>query len=836
MSLLKTILYLLMVATLAIPSYSQAPLPALDTFAPGQHTGDSYALALKAHYKAALKAKDTRAAQAMLPHIQALKAYTFADSFELRKAYARYAYLANHVLQDPNICMDYYTRAHHLLHTAADKAKNWVMYVENPLGIQYIIQGDCQKAEYFLKLAMQEQERRSNMDQSARIASNLSIAWITNQEYEKAINLSNLALDYCSETNDQGRFHHHSVLATAHSMLGNHQIARAHIIHCDSINQAGQLGHDLMVNIQWRNYYSEIDSLDNALRKAKEIITLHHNSKRRNQAKDYRYLASIYNNDGQPRLARQALDSALHILNNGPLHLSGVAEAMYPENNWSETLETYGDTYRNTNQDSALYCYQLALDAWDLAVQNTSLEDSKLNNAGNNRHLINKVLEVYSTKGKIENWQKVRRYFAESKNQLLSHKNQILTHLQNTDQRAYENYLQNEAEIRYIQANYEIEDTEQFAQLMTLAKANHDIEATYQSTVPYFEGLFLDYVFTNDALLVLDNFNGYRITSLPRYDELESLLSDFEAQIVEVTEVAQLNQLASQLYEILLQPLAPLPAEFSVFTDGPLDRLPFDVLQHDGQYIIENHIIAYRLSHYAATPSKEAATSIYAIAPNYGAATSDQVYTRSDIYPLRFSQKEVKDISDLFASKAVKSDLDLANIKDGLTKYDVLHFAGHARPHMQYGCLIGGEEIANKAILGSEIAGIHSAAQLVVLSACETGVGRESKGEGSMSLARAFVQGGSQSVVNSLWTVNDQTTARIMNNFYHHYISDGDATEALRQAKLDYLAHADDHGQHPYYWSGFAAIESTSDPSKTWLPYLLISILALLLLMKTKTK
>ena len=80
--------------------------------------------------------------------------------------------------------------------------------------------------------------------------------------------------------------------------------------------------------------------------------------------------------------------------------------------------------------------------------------------------------------------------------------------------------------------------------------------------------------------------------------------------------------------------------------------------------------------------------------------------------------------------------------------------------------------------------------ELVVLSACETGLGRVAGGEGVMGLQRAFHMAGARSVVASLWRVDDAATLELMESFYRHLWSDGlPKVEALRRAQLDVLAH-----------------------------------------------
>lgn len=98
-------------------------------------------------------------------------------------------------------------------------------------------------------------------------------------------------------------------------------------------------------------------------------------------------------------------------------------------------------------------------------------------------------------------------------------------------------------------------------------------------------------------------------------------------------------------------------------------------------------------------------------------------------------------------------------------------------------------------------------ADLVVLSACQTGVGKEVAGEGLIGMTRAFLYAGAASVVVSLWQVDDESTSDLMVSFYRQLELTGDKSEALRRAKLELI----DRSPYfqPYYWAPFILIGQT---------------------------
>jgi CHAT domain-containing protein len=103
----------------------------------------------------------------------------------------------------------------------------------------------------------------------------------------------------------------------------------------------------------------------------------------------------------------------------------------------------------------------------------------------------------------------------------------------------------------------------------------------------------------------------------------------------------------------------------------------------------------------------------------------------------------------------------------------------------------------------SEIAGLDMRADLVVLSACQTALGRQVAGEGLLSLTRAFLHAGAASVIASLWRVDDEATAALLTHFYRTLFRTPSLAPAaaLRQAQL--AIGRDSRWRSPFYWASF---------------------------------
>jgi CHAT domain-containing protein len=141
-----------------------------------------------------------------------------------------------------------------------------------------------------------------------------------------------------------------------------------------------------------------------------------------------------------------------------------------------------------------------------------------------------------------------------------------------------------------------------------------------------------------------------------------------------------------------------------------------------------------------------------------------------------------------------------------------IHFATHGfiderSPHFSGLVLTLDDDPKEDGLLQVfEIFNLKLNADLVVLSACETGLGKEVRGEGLIGLTRAFLYTGTPSVVVSLWQVMDRSTARLMVQFYEQLDLAGDKAEALRRAKQRMIQYKDGFYAHPYYWAPFILV------------------------------
>ena len=194
---------------------------------------------------------------------------------------------------------------------------------------------------------------------------------------------------------------------------------------------------------------------------------------------------------------------------------------------------------------------------------------------------------------------------------------------------------------------------------------------------------------------------------------------------------------------------------------------------------------------------------------------NDENIKRTGFGPLENSGKEIEFVSNLTKGEAYFGSKGTEHIlKTKANKFKIIHLATHGlMGDNNIGYLAFNNQndtLENGMLFLSEIYGLDLNNNMTVLSACDSGKGMFQKGEGSLSLARAFLLAGSRSVVNTLWKVNDESTQEIMINFYKQLANGIEKDKALQIAKLNYLEKNKHVRSHPYFWSGIIIIGDKS--------------------------
>jgi CHAT domain-containing protein len=300
---------------------------------------------------------------------------------------------------------------------------------------------------------------------------------------------------------------------------------------------------------------------------------------------------------------------------------------------------------------------------------------------------------------------------------------------------------------------------------------------------------------------------------------------------------------AKELFSLLLQPVIgdesrTRATRLIIVPDGKLHLVPFDALvDENGKYVLESHIVTYapsatvlhllRQSHSTdklAMSFLGVGDVIYprraVVTANASGKTITKQNTPADFFDLEGvafpelpgSRQEVVSVAGLMTGEKrvlLGKDATEAEFKAlQLANFRLIHLAVHG---------LGNSEFPDRAalVLGSspnagqdgllqvrEIRDLPLRADLVTLSACDTGNGKLLGEEGIASLERAFLLAGAKSVIASLWTADDTYTIALMNRLYEHLTAGLDKGTALRQAKLDLLQQFGEQAL-PLYWAGF---------------------------------
>ncbi|HEX9368518.1 MAG TPA: CHAT domain-containing protein [Vicinamibacterales bacterium] len=328
---------------------------------------------------------------------------------------------------------------------------------------------------------------------------------------------------------------------------------------------------------------------------------------------------------------------------------------------------------------------------------------------------------------------------------------------------------------------------------------------------------------TSNAWIV--HAKGTQVVTLPAQATIETAVRAYLKSVGGAGEPDS----AATLYRLLLQDAHVPPGvdTLAVIPHGILFDLPLEALRGpDGVRVIERYDIQYApsASSFALLASRGAGArrtpSVLAVGNplvtgSKGAPTRDVgVEHLSLLRPLPFTGTELRAIAEVYgpaarilegagATERALRDADLSALT-------ILHFATHglideSHPERS-GLVLTALPPADDGVLQvREVYGLRLHEALVTLSACETALGTNVRGEGMIGLSRAFFYAGADLVVASLWNVNDRSTATLMTRFYEGLGRGEPAAAALRHAKLTFLQ-GPQKMRDPYYWAPFIAI------------------------------
>lgn len=250
-------------------------------------------------------------------------------------------------------------------------------------------------------------------------------------------------------------------------------------------------------------------------------------------------------------------------------------------------------------------------------------------------------------------------------------------------------------------------------------------------------------------------------------------------------------EILAQMGQKLLGPIWSKIVDASalvIIPHGPLHALPFQSLRMNGQFLIETHAISYApsasvLKFCWEKPARPAGKPLLVGVPDERITNVTQ---------------EIQNLSGLFKEPEILfgEQATMERFNHSASSCGVLHLAAHGlfRPEAP---LLSSIRLADQWLAVQDIYNLELNASLVTLSACETGLGHDAGGDDLVGLVRGFLYAGAQSLIVSLWTVDDESMTRIVTDFYANWLAGNSKSQALRQAQLNALKEY----EHPYYWS-----------------------------------
>lgn len=353
-----------------------------------------------------------------------------------------------------------------------------------------------------------------------------------------------------------------------------------------------------------------------------------------------------------------------------------------------------------------------------------------------------------------------------------------------------------------------------------------------QESVPDEESVILEYFLgDSSSFLWVISEEEHELFILPGRNELKNNIETIRFSLTkpDASNLPFFTRSAQMLYKQLLEQAVPYiekGKKLVIIPDGELYYLPFEVLLTKAPkrgkssdpttlpYLVKKHPLSYG---HSATILMNMSTGIQAeggMQPRllaFGDPEFSSQYKR-----LEYSAGEVESISSFFepsgADVFVQNEASEKRIKNTpMDQYSHIHFATHGTvdeviPDFSSLVLAMDPDRNEDGLLQAwEIMDLELNADLVVLSACQSGLGKMVRGEGMVGLTRAFMYAGTPTVLVSLWNVADISTAGLMEKFYENLIKkELTKTDALRRAQLSMIK--DEQFAHPFYWAPFVLI------------------------------
>lgn len=337
-------------------------------------------------------------------------------------------------------------------------------------------------------------------------------------------------------------------------------------------------------------------------------------------------------------------------------------------------------------------------------------------------------------------------------------------------------------------------------ELSSLVTVNAAKASTIQALLPADETL-IEYFYSGEDLYAFvvtrDSLSAARLD----VRKLDSDVAGFR-QAIQEPGSNRWKEPARRLYARLIAPIKEKlrTLKLLVIPHGILHYLPFNALHDGNQFLVENYSIrllpaATVLEFLKAKPADKPGMLLAFGNPDLGDKRFD----------LAFAQREAEDVAKTMRNSRVlmRREATKTAFRKYSSDFQILHVASHgdfdAEKPLTSSLLLAPDGPDDGRLTVSDLYSMRVDADLVTLSACETGLGKVANGDDVVGLTRGFLYAGTRTIVASLWQVDDRATNELMTAFYQSLSKGVDKRQALRSAQTDFLRRQ----PHPFFWAAF---------------------------------
>lgn len=761
-----------------------------------------------------------------------------------------------------------YEQAYSIYKTNGNIDFDIIEFCLKPLANNYTRLGEINRAEDILKILIQKAQQVGNIGHVSSGYLNLASVYRTKGNYHKAIEYLKLGLKLENSPGRKSAFY--SDLAINYMFLDEVDLT------FENIKKSNKLNSGLINSILVRNLISEanwllkkgefekaLDKFYKSIEKARLVFGEHN----REVAKIYNQVAVVYRQKKMFEMALEAYQKSLTTLlikfKAASLLENPNESYFYPENTLKEALDGRGDVFVLINNfNNALENYKLAFIVDKELRGSYVAQNSKIVQQQESRIRSEKCIEicyVMFNETNDVNWIERGFQFAEHsksivlldakkegffkskikndslfliENSLLLKKSnlnnnilleelkgekasiKLLSKFISERDNIFNNIqlTRNEIAKKYPQLNVQNDS------LISLKKLKKEVLKNDTSLIEFFDGQNNIYIFS------INNRLSIQVKKIIKDDVFQNQITDFlelfskDSGVEIQNNIDNYTFLAHELYVKLFT--THLNSKVIIVPDGIFSFMPFDALLSEKTkirnfgklpYLIKTNNISYAYSAAIQIEQTKLERSTQSGFLGFFPVFKEN---HRKLAALNYTLEEARSIKEIRKGKFLLREKASKSQFQNLAKDNaIVHLSTHAAA----GDYLNPPSIEfyDKSLYLPEIYGYNLNNDLLVLSACETGIGTLRKGEGLMSLARGFSFAGVKNLIVSLWKVNDKSTSLLMSSFYENLKVLGDKSLSLHKSKLDYLNNnsISNAKKSPFYWASFVYIGNTMDLS-----------------------